>query len=159
MKLRQIKEVFVELMNLQAKSLGMSNTFFANPTGLDPADDGDPINYSSVTDLTKLAYHLTKEPLILQMTAQREFDLYSIDGKLQQTAATTNELLNSDFSFGGKMILGGKTGETKKAGQTLILIFKDFKTNGYLVNVILGSEDRFADMMKMINWVFSAYEI
>jgi len=143
---------FVSLMNLEAKYLGMNNTFFANSTGLDPELNADFINLSTVSDLVKLAEHIIKNPEIKDILSQKEFDLYTKDGKFHHKAITTNEFLKSGLFFEGKEMFGAKTGQTIKAGECLLLILKVSKNNGYLINVVLGSDDRFGDMKKIIRW-------
>src|SRR3989338_433325 len=49
------RQVFVDLMNLEARALNLSDTYFVNPTGLDPDDPLGPVNYSTGKDLALLA--------------------------------------------------------------------------------------------------------
>ena len=56
-------EGFVALMNLEAKSIGLNNTFFINPTGLDPEKE-EQGNYSTPIDLAELTFHILEKPLI-----------------------------------------------------------------------------------------------
>ena len=147
-------ESFADLMNLEAKHiLGQnSKTFFANPTGLDSKENGNS-NYSTAKDLADLgAYFLRKTPLIWDISSNSEFDLYSPEGILHHKILNTNELL-------GKIpgIVGGKTGETKNAGGCLIMVSESPNKEGFIVNVVLGSEDRFSDMEKLTRWIESAY--
>ncbi len=138
------EEAFVDLMNLEAKNLGLNNTYFANPTGLDPDFIADPINYSTVRDLAKFARYLTTEkPLIWDISTIPEFG----------NATNTNELL-------GKIsgIIGGKTGETPRAGECFLLVVGAPKNKGYVINVILNSKNHFEEMEKLIGWVKYAYK-
>lgn len=147
-------EAFVDLMNLEAGKLAMENTHFVNPTGLGPKNSEDSINYSTATDLIKLTkYLLETKPLIWQILSLAEFDLYSADGVFHHKVKSTNELLGETPS-----ILGGKTGQTPEAKGCLILVLKTPRGKGYLINVILGSEDRFGEMRKLVNWVKEAYK-
>lgn len=132
---------FVDLMNLEAQYLGLENTHFINATGLDGADT---FNYSTVQDLAKFAKHLTTErPLIWEISTIQAFE----------NAVNTNELLSEIPG-----IIGGKTGETPGAGGCLILIVQAPKGKGYIINVILNSENRFEEMKKLLNWLNSAYK-
>jgi serine-type D-Ala-D-Ala carboxypeptidase (penicillin-binding protein 5/6) len=139
---------FVELMNSQAKSLGMRDTKFLNPAGLD-----QPGQYSTARDLVKLAEHLIKEKSFMwNILSLARFDLYSANGEFIYSGKSTNELL-------GKipLIIGGKTGETPQAGGCLLLVLEAPDGQGYLVNVILNSQDRFGETEKLIEWAKSAY--
>lgn len=148
---------FVDLMNLETKNIlgsDYQDTLFVNPTGLDPKKPDGPINYSTTEDLVKLSIYLLKEqPLIWQILNYPEFDLYSYNGVFHHKILNTNELL-------GKIpgIIGGKTGETRQAGGCLILILESPNNNGFLINIILGSEDRFLEMQRLVDWLKEAYK-
>ena len=135
---------FVDLMNLEAKNLGLENTYFFNPTGLDPKEPESGVNYSTADDLVKFAGYLTlAHPLIWEISAIEAFE----------NSVSTNELLE-DFPD----IIGGKTGETPRAGGCLILIVKAPKGKGYIVSVVLNSQNRFEEMRQLINWSEHAYK-
>jgi len=148
---------FVALMNAKAKELGMRNTFFTNPTGLDPDDPHGPINYSTARDLVKFARFLLKKPFLLETSVKRELKIHLADGTFHHLAKNTNRILNERVKW-GNLIIGGKTGWTPKAGGCLLLILKQPTSHTFIVNVILGSENRFEEMKKLTNWVFSAYK-
>jgi len=116
---------FVALMNIYAKEIGLSDTFFLDPTGLKK-------NTSTARELVKLAnYILENYPQIFEITTYR-------------ADQNTNKLLKEIPE-----IVGGKTGWTQEARGCLILVLKN-RRNGYFVNVVLGSEHRFNDMRKII---------
>ncbi len=138
------REDFVQLMNLEAKKLGMENTYFVNPTGLDQKEATGTINHSTAKDLVKLAKYITLErPLIWEISTIKEFE------KIKNT----NELLGEIPE-----IIGGKTGETVLAGKCLLLVNNAPKNKGFIVNVILNSEKRFEEMRKLIDWTKYAYK-
>ena len=131
---------FIKSMNLEAESLGMENTFFINPTGLDGENN---FNYSTALDLVKLAKHLTEEKhLILEISTLAEFE----------DSVNTNRLLGEISG-----IIGGKTGETRKSGDCLLLIIQAPQNKGHVINVVLNSQDRFEEMKKLIDWTQHAY--
>lgn len=145
------QESFVALMNLEAKSLGMENTHFFNPTGLDPDNPADPLNYSTAEDLVELTKDLLKnQPLIWEILSTPKFDLYGPE------LINTNEFLGETTGLGVK-IIGGKTGWTPEAKGCLLLVVKAPRNKGEIINIILGSEDRFGEMKKLINWLNQAY--
>ena len=141
------EKTFVELMNSEAKNLNLESTHFANPTGLD-----HPKNYSTTEDLVKLANYLSKKPLIWEILSTPEFDLYSPEGIYHHRLLNKNELLGEIPG-----IVGGKTGWTPQAGDCLLLVLKSPKNQGYLINVILGSKDKFEEMRKLVEWIHKAY--
>jgi D-alanyl-D-alanine carboxypeptidase len=141
------EEGFVDLMNINAKNLGLKNTRFFNPTGLEPDGPNEPINHSTVGDLVKLAKYILKNyPQIFKITANQSYTILKPNGAVHHfIPENTNELL-------GKVpgIIGGKTGWSPKASGCLLLVLKNPKGNGYFVTVVLGSNDRFGDMKKII---------
>lgn len=138
---------FVKLMNLETQNLGLENTYFFNPTGLDPEQILNSLNYSTSQDLVKLAKHLfEKQPLIWEILSTPKFSLYGPE------LINTNQLL---AEIPG--VIGGKTGYTEKARGCILLVLKSPNNKGYLINVILGSENRFEEMKKLIEWLKEAY--
>jgi len=136
------KDALVDLMNIEAKFLDLKNTHFVDPGGWGPE------NYSTARDLVQFSqYLLEKKSEIFKITKIPEFDLYDPDGIFHHHLLNTNELLKEY-----PQIIGGKTGETSQAKGCLLLILRDPKDNSLLINVILGSEDRFGEMEKLIKY-------
>jgi len=142
---------FIDLMNFRAKELGLSNTYFYNPTGVDPEARNmpqDQINYSTVHDIAKLTKNLIfNHPEFLKIVSQKEYPLYK-EGKFVSTLKSTNKLLGEVPE-----IVGGKTGTTDRAGECLMVIMKLDPANNdnYTIGVILNSKDRFNDMKTLLN--------
>lgn len=133
---------FVRLMNEKARELKMERTFFVEPTGLSPE------NVSTAGDLSKLAeYILGNHSEISEISRIKEYDLPNY-GKLTNTDQLLGEIPD---------IIIGKTGFTLEARGTLLLLIGNPKNKNYLIYVILGAEDRFEEMKKMIDWVNTAY--
>jgi D-alanyl-D-alanine carboxypeptidase len=135
------EEAFLDLMNLESKKIGLTKTIFYNATGIDPDNNNlNQVNLSNVRDLTRLAEYITLEkPLIWEISIIPNYEEKN----------NTNELLLEMPSI----VIGGKTGFTDMAGQCLLLVVKFPEDNGYFINVVLGSNDRFGDMKKIINWI------
>jgi len=150
---------FVNLMNLESNYLGLNNTKFYNPTGLDPIFEEEGINVSSANDVVKLTRHFLKKPIAPYLFSLKEYNLYTSSGIFHHTSSTTNTILVSDIQFKGFEIIGGKTGSTKEAKGCLILTLKNKKNGDLLINVILGSEDRFGEMEKLVNWAVNSSKI
>ncbi|MDO8524042.1 MAG: hypothetical protein Q7R99_00250 [bacterium] len=147
------EEGFLDLMNFKAKELGLSNTYFYNPTGVDPEAINmpqDQINYSTAYDIAKLTKNLIfSQPEFLKIVSQKEYPLYK-EGKLISILKNTNELIGEIPE-----VLGGKTGTTDRAGECLMVIMKLDGSNPdeYTVGIILNSKDRFNDMRTLYNCV------
>jgi len=139
---------FVALMNLEANNLNLVNTKFANPAGLD-----DKNNYSTSKDLANLTTYLLNYPVLWDVLAKKDFDLYTPEGIFHHKLTNTNELLDRMPN-----IIGGKTGYTEQAHGCLMLVTKPPKGEGYLISIILGSPDRFGEMEKLVKWTAEAYQ-
>ena len=124
------------LMNEKAAALGMADTHFANPNGLD-----DEEHYSTARDMAQLARAAVNEPTLLRMASTRQA---SIGGR---TLTNHNKLL-------GRMegCLGLKTGYTKAAGRTLVSCAE--KDGRRLVAVTLRDGDDWNDHEALYRWGF-----
>lgn len=146
------EEKFVALMNRTAENLGLKKTFFWNSSGLDPDDLKQPaekINQSTAADLAKLVKTILPQELVWNILSIQKFDLFGPE------LENTNELLEEIPS-----VLGGKTGYTERAGGCIILVLKAPNGKGYIINVILGSDNynsRFEEMKKLTEWLNEVY--
>ncbi len=148
-------KAFVSLMNEEAARLNMRASWFVNPTGLDESDQN---NSSSASDLAKLTRYLLKNyPQVFDILSQSELALYTPDGMFHHVMKNTNELLGYLNEWPAKT-LGGKTGTTPQARETLLFVVESPDGPGYIINVILGSEDRFKEMRQLLQWILQSYQ-
>ena len=138
---------FIDLMNKKAEALGMRDTHFSNPVGLDNINGG---HYSTVTDLYKLANNAVANRFISQIVSTNYFYLKSIDGLYGSNLYNTNALL---WQIPGSV--GIKTGTTEGAGEVLIYEFRDNQKD--LVIIVMGSKDRFYDVISLLTWTLLSY--
>ncbi len=138
------EEVFAQLMNKYAKTLGMNNTNFVNSTGL-PHED----HYTTANDLAILTKNLiTKFPEEYKWYSEKEFTFNGI------TQYNRNKLLWQDATVDGL-----KTGHTDSAGYCLVSSAK--REEMRLVSVILGSDSanvRVQETQKLLNYGFRFFE-
>lgn len=134
-------------MNDKAQSIGMSNTSFSNPAGLDDSD-----SFSTVADLVKLVSEAAKYDLILQVLIMPVADVSSVDGRIKHHLVNTNQLLGHIPD-----IIVGKTGYTDNALGTMILEAGTGNGTDLLIAVVLGSNNRFGETRKLIEWGKSAH--
>lgn len=137
---------FVKKMNQKALELGLYDTHFTNPIGLD--EEG---NYSSAYDLTLLGRYAYSKAFVRQATVLKDREISSTNGKLVHKLKTTNDLLNSYLK-----VLGLKTGTTDQAGECLIAVIENDKGRDILT-VTLGSPDRYKETKILADWVFRSY--
>jgi serine-type D-Ala-D-Ala carboxypeptidase (penicillin-binding protein 5/6) len=142
---------FIKLMNEKAKELGMTNTFFVTPSGLDPPGQNSETNYSTASDLVLLIENLLEKPLVWKILSLPEYELSREDGFYKYTVINTNVLLDNFPE-----IIGGKTGTTLRAQQCFVSVSRK-NDQEYLISIILGSNDRFEETRTILNWVNNSY--
>ncbi|MBR5394369.1 MAG: D-alanyl-D-alanine carboxypeptidase [Bacteroidaceae bacterium] len=121
--------IFYDMMNQKAQYLGMDSTHFANPNGM-PNDS----NYSSASDLIRLARYCMCDSVFAEIVGTEEADIPLIDGR-HLPCYNTNLLLSS---YEG--CIGIKTGYTRQAAGCLASAATRDGTTLYLV--LLGSRNR-----------------
>ena len=140
---------FCVMMNKKAKELGLTNTNFKNPHGLDEVN-----HYSSARDMSKIARELVKHEKVLEYTSIYETYLReNLDTKVW--LVNTNKLVR--FYSG---VDGLKTGYTKTAGYCLTATAK--KNNMRLITVVMGESDsttRNSETSEMLDYGFAQYEL
>lgn len=135
---------FVEKMNAKTKELGLNNTRYVNPTGLDSESA-----YSSARDVALLASHLVEDPNIHAIAQLKELEITSQSGQV-------HKLKSTNILLGELGIKGLKTGTTSLAGECLVSFAKS--PSGHdIVTVILGSKSRFSDTRTLVEWIYNAY--
>jgi serine-type D-Ala-D-Ala carboxypeptidase (penicillin-binding protein 5/6) len=130
---------FVTLMNERVRTLGLSDTHFANACGFDA-----PGHYSTAKDLAKLTQHALDMPAISMMVRTVVRDISTVDGARRMSLRSTNELLvDPDVN-------GVKTGYTSKAGRCLIASM--FKDGHRLLLVGLNVTDRWDQATRLLRY-------
>src|SRR5574344_603478 len=139
---------FVDMMNKRAEQLGLKNTHFINPHGLDTDN-----HYSSARDMSIMARELLKHDKILDFTSIYEEYLTKNDGT-KTWLVNTNKLVR--FYKGAD---GLKTGYTQKAGYCLTATAK--KNDLRLISVAMSEptiDARSAETIAMLNYGFNSYK-
>lgn len=136
---------FVQRMNLRAESLGLKNTHFANPAGLDNINQ-----FSTPRDLAWLTLAALKNETFGTIVGTRTARITAEDGK-EYLLKNTNEMLHYNAN-----VFGVKTGTTDNAGECLIILFTE-RDHPYLL-VLLGSSERYADGLKQLKAVHAAMQ-
>ena len=133
---------FVKLMNDKAKEIGMNNTIFNNPSGLDIFDEG---NLSTSYDMSLLMSYCLNNPLFREISSTKYYKT-----PLKGQWKNKNKLL-----FNYEYCIGGKTGYTKKARRTLVTASE--KDNQLLVCCTLDCGGDFSFHQKMYETVYNGY--
>lgn len=131
---------FVAAMNSRATALGMADTAFTNPVGLDA-----PGHYSTAEDLGKLVEEFLRHPELATLAAQREAVFMDRAGRHSHRLATTNKLMLTDSH-----VIGLKTGYTTEARGNLILLTDEPQV---FYSILLGSDNREQESARILSWV------
>jgi D-alanyl-D-alanine carboxypeptidase len=137
---------FVGQMNRYAAALGLTNTHYENPIGLN-----SPTNYSSALDLATLTEELLRIPAFAKIADAREATLRST--RPVEHIHSINELLEM-----APWVTGVKTGHTWKAGY--VMVGSGEKRGVKLIAVDIDAptdETRFSDAFELLKWGFRQY--
>jgi D-alanyl-D-alanine carboxypeptidase (penicilin binding protein) len=143
------EEAFVKMMNEKAKKLGLKNTNFMNPTGLDEDN-----HYSSAYDMALIAIELLKHDEILEFSSVYE-DYLRKDTPNKFWLVNTNKLVR--FYDGAD---GLKTGFTDNAGYTMAVTAK--RNDMRLIAIVLGeavSKVRNQETTSLLDYGFNLYKV
>jgi len=147
------EENFVKKMNEKAKEIGLENTYFADPHGLSEKSVSSAKDFAILTEYSILHY-----PEIWEILGAKQKIIKGYDASGQEIvhiANNTNTLLSEDY------VLGGKTGYTEEAGDTMMLAMKapgSCEGNVVLVLLGLGIAERIPRTKNLYDWVVWAWD-
>lgn len=136
---------FVQLMNAKARTLGMNDTHYVEPTGL------SSLNHSSAHDLVKLVGAAHQQPLLRELTTTPQH-FVEVGHRVLQYNNTNRLVKNPSWDIGLQ-----KTGYISEAGQCLVMQVK--VAGRQLIMVFLdsvGKLSRLADAARVRQWLESA---
>lgn len=139
---------FAKLMNEKAIELGLTNTHFVTPHGLDDAN-----HYTTALELAKLTDYAMDNETFAKIVGTKSTTIY-INNQSRQIN-NTNELLGV---LNG--VVGVKTGFTNNAGRCLVTETK--RNNMDIITIVLGADtkkDRTKDSVNLIEYTFSKYKM
>ena len=142
---------FVEQMNLKARQLGCTNTHFNNPNGLP-----DETHYTTASDMAKIARAAWFNPTFRKFATTQYYEIPPTN-KFAETRYLLNHhkmMQNQTYAYDG--VLGGKTGYTEVAGNTLVTYARN--DNTYLVAVVLQSVNgAYSDTKALLDYGFNNF--
>ena len=142
------EEEFVNMMNKKVKELGLKDTVFKNPHGLDTAN-----HYSSAYDMAMIAKELVKYDKVFEFTSIYE-DYLRKGTDRELWLVNTNKLVRFN-----PIVDGLKTGYTKEAGYCLTATAK--KNDMRLISVVMGEPDtntRSSETTSLLDYGFAKYK-
>ena len=147
-------DAFAEKMNEKAAELGCTDSHFANPSGLN-----DPNHYVSAYDMALIAKAAFNNPTFVEVDSTTYYDVPA--GKLKQYPDgwryyAHHRMLRRNDSLYYDGAIGGKTGYTEAAGNTLVTYAKN--DNTYLVSVVLQSVNgAYSDTKALLDYGFNNF--
>ena len=135
---------FVKMMNKKAKEIGMTNTTFCNPHGLDE----ETKNYSTARDMAKLSRYAYKNKTYRKITSSEE---YRVKTDNKSYLWYNRMKLLGDYKY----CTGGKNGYTPSAGKTLVTTHK--KNDLKITIVSLDDNDEYNNHKRLAEYVFNNY--
>jgi D-alanyl-D-alanine carboxypeptidase (penicillin-binding protein 5/6) len=143
---------FVGKMNDKAKKLGLKNTHFENPAGIDARG-----NYSSATDLAKITREAIKHPEFREIVGKPEATITTQDREIDVVNTNLLVVPNSGYDYGPAT--GVKTGTSPRAGPCLVASAKG-DDESYIAVVLdaAGDLQRFEAARTALEYGFGEYE-
>jgi D-alanyl-D-alanine carboxypeptidase len=140
------EDIFVGKMNETAEKLGMAQTYYLNPSGLDMNEMLSGA-YGSAKDMSILFDFILKtQPSLLSATAYETLPYYSENGTLHR-AENTNIITRSVPG-----LIAGKTGYTNLANGNLVIAFNVGPMRPVIIAVLDSTEEgRFVDVAKLVD--------
>lgn len=138
---------FIELMNETAKKIGMKNSSFANPSGLDDKN----ANYSTAYDMALLMAYALENETFRKITSSRNHASKTKDGDFLYFVNKHKLVQNKDF------VTGGKTGYTTNAKRTLVT--SALKNNMELIVVTFNCGNDWNAHLSLFDYGFNNYEM
>ena len=152
---------FVDLMNKRVKELGLKDTHFNNPNGLP-----DPKHYTSAHDMAVIAREAMKNTTFRKITATRRYIMPKTNKHKKERPWDNHHQMINGYEwpkYEYKYCIGGKTGYTHAAGNTLVTYAE--KNGMELVCVIMkangpkqGEPNEYTDTTSLLNFGFEKYQ-
>ena len=137
---------FAAMMNEKCAKLGLSDTHFTNPHGLDDAE-----HYTTALDLARLAAYALENPVFAAMVSTERKTIPLNDGEGTRVLVNHNRLLRMYDD-----VIGVKTGFTKRSGRCLVSAAE--RDGVRMVSVTLNAPDDWRDHRALLDYGFSLYE-
>jgi D-alanyl-D-alanine carboxypeptidase (penicillin-binding protein 5/6) len=142
------RAAFVAEMNERAAQLGLDDTSYANPIGLD-----DPANYSTAGDLATLTLELMRRRRFARVV---DLPVAQLESGARPRVVDNRNSLIAAYPF----VNGVKTGHTSQAGYLLIGSARSRRTGGSVISVVMGEPSEAArdrDTVALLRWGLSRF--
>lgn len=148
-------ETFVAMMNDRMRELGLVDTNFCTPSGLE-TDGIEKSCYSTAYDIASVMAHMlahSQYDALWEIMRTEEDVFFGADTQLEHKIGNTDKLLGE---LDG--LVSAKTGFTPNAGFSLILAAQDPQNKHRVVAVVLDNPYRWTDIQDMVSWAFESHQ-
>lgn len=143
---------FAQMMNARARELGLSDSLFCTPSGLE-IDGEENRCYSSAQDIAIIASTALQHAVLWDIMKLEKTNITSLDGKF------VHEIFNTDQLIGAMPnLVGTKTGFTPLAGYSLLAVATDPTGQHPVIAVVLNDPDRWQSIQSMLDWSFESFD-
>lgn len=139
-------DAFVNEMNALAERLGLKDTHFENPHGLDGKE-----HYTTARELAIITAYATRNPTFREIVSTKK-TIIARGTESARLVVNHNKLLS-----GYDGVVGVKTGFTKKCGRTLVSAYEE--DGAYLIGVTLNAPDDWSDHTRLYDYARSTYQM
>lgn len=145
---------FVQMMNDRAAAIGCTETHFCNANGLP-----DPDHYTTAYDLALIARECYKNEIIAKISGTTRYTIPPTNKQIEERPLTNHHLLMPGLKYEYEYVIGGKTGYTDEARQTLVTCAE--KDGLKLICIIMKEEspNQFLDTIELFNYGFDNFQI
>ncbi|MGB3072645.1 MAG: serine hydrolase [Candidatus Moraniibacteriota bacterium] len=143
---------FAEIMNTRAKELGLTNSLFCTPSGLE-IDGEENRCYSSARDVAIIASTALQHEVLWEIMKIEKASITSLDGTLVHEVFNTDQLIGSMPN-----LVGTKTGFTPLAGYSLLAVATDPSGEHPVIAVVLNDPYRWQSIQSMFDWSFESFD-
>ncbi len=148
-------DAFVDMMNTKAKELGCTDTHFCNPSGL-PDED----HYTSCYDMALIANEAIHNDLFRTIISTKQYIIPPTNKHDEETPLNNHHQMISKYKGPDNLYeyaIGGKTGYTVAAGNTLVTFAE--KDGMLLTCVVMKSESHYKDTRTLFDYCFSHFQV
>ena len=146
-------EKFVDMMNAKAKELGCTNTHFANPHGLQ-----DENHYTTAHDMALIARELLKHEEYRSMMSETDYEIPPTNLQTEtRYLHGQHQMLNPNSIYYYKDAIGGKTGYTVEAGNTLVTYAERDGLTLIAVVMKCNGAEHYTDTAALFDYGFANY--
>ena len=146
------RDAFVREMNIRAATLGMTQTTYVEPSGMDTG------NVTSARDMATLATYAFGNPTIRRAAQTGSYNFLTVSPTIVKSVKSTNALLLDPAN--GLWITGGKTGYLEEARNNLVITVQTMRRDKELVVALLGADTKqhsFAETERLTKWAWENY--